>query len=282
MTDPLSVTFAVAGIPGILTSFVDCFDYIQLGRKFGRDYEDSILKLELERLRLSRWGEKVHINLADPNYMQIQLELNSCSDTGRAREILTLVLDLFRDCEKVANRYRVKKIAVLAPTSSVARDEPVSFYQRARGLSMKQRQRGTSILKKTIWVLYDQKYLKELLKELGEMIEKLEEMFPAKGEESYSGMKPDREESNNKDHERLEISKQNCGSSDNDVSKPSKGHEYYNMKVEGNAQVYHGDLLTPGDSSRGRSHLYNNFVIGGNAKVRLGNVQTGGTALWIM
>ncbi|PLB46614.1 hypothetical protein P170DRAFT_511328 [Aspergillus steynii IBT 23096] len=281
MADPLSVTFAVAGIPGIFTSFLSCFEYVQLGRKFGRDYEDSMLKLELERLRLSRWGEKVDINLADPNYVQIQLSLGSCTDTSRAREVLTLILDLFRDTEKVANRYRVKRIAQLAPTSTSARSESMTLYQKTRDLSIKHRQRGTTTLKKTIWVLYDQKYLSGLLKELDEMIGKLEELFPDKAEDDVAAGKSGKEQTIGEQSDDRVIGR-NDPLLPEILEKKGKGHLYYNMKVGGDAKVYNGDLLTPGDKPRGRGHAYLDITVGGNVKVRFGNDQTGGTALWNM
>jgi hypothetical protein len=41
---------------------VDCFEYIQLGGHFGRDFERCQLKLDLAKIRSSRRGKAVDIN----------------------------------------------------------------------------------------------------------------------------------------------------------------------------------------------------------------------------
>jgi hypothetical protein len=61
MTDSFSATFAVAGLNGIFTACVVYFEYIQLGQKFGKDYQRSLLKLDDASFCLSRWDELVKI-----------------------------------------------------------------------------------------------------------------------------------------------------------------------------------------------------------------------------
>lgn len=56
MTDPFSATLAVAGLAGLFTACVDRFEYLQLGHQFGKSYQRSLLKLDIAKLRLSRWA----------------------------------------------------------------------------------------------------------------------------------------------------------------------------------------------------------------------------------
>jgi hypothetical protein len=45
---------------GLFTNCVDCFEYVQLGRSFGRDYQRALLRLDIVKLRLSRWTDAVN------------------------------------------------------------------------------------------------------------------------------------------------------------------------------------------------------------------------------
>ena len=54
--EPVGLKIGIAGLAGAFTACVDCFEYIQLGRQFGQDYGNCLLKLDVAKLRLSRWG----------------------------------------------------------------------------------------------------------------------------------------------------------------------------------------------------------------------------------
>jgi Prion-inhibition and propagation len=58
--EPVSF-IGVAGLVGTFTACVDCFEYIRIGRSLGADYQTAIIKLDLVRLRLTRWGRSVGI-----------------------------------------------------------------------------------------------------------------------------------------------------------------------------------------------------------------------------
>ncbi len=57
MAEPVSLSLAIAGIPAIFTSCVYFFQYLRLGKCFGKDYGVSLAKLEAAQVRLTRWGE---------------------------------------------------------------------------------------------------------------------------------------------------------------------------------------------------------------------------------
>lgn len=54
-------------VAALFNNCVDCFEYVQLGRHFGRDYERCRLKVDIAQIRLSWWGEAVVIN-KDPRF----------------------------------------------------------------------------------------------------------------------------------------------------------------------------------------------------------------------
>lgn len=61
MTEIFGATAAALGVAGLFNNCVACFEYIQLGRHFGEDFERCQLKLDLARNRLGRWGQMVDI-----------------------------------------------------------------------------------------------------------------------------------------------------------------------------------------------------------------------------
>jgi hypothetical protein len=82
MAEPLGMVAGAIGITSAFSACIDCFDYIQLGRHFGKDYQTSLLTLGLLKLRLSRWGEAVKI-YEDP---QLSSPM-SPESSGRRREV---------------------------------------------------------------------------------------------------------------------------------------------------------------------------------------------------
>ena len=71
MAEVFGIFVGAVNIATTFSAVIEVFDYVQLGRRFGRDYQTSQLKLTLLRLRLSRWGEAVDVyndpQLGDPS-----------------------------------------------------------------------------------------------------------------------------------------------------------------------------------------------------------------------
>jgi hypothetical protein len=53
---------SMVALAGLFNNALDCFEYIQLGRSFGTDFQTSLLKLDNPRLRLSRWGQAIGLS----------------------------------------------------------------------------------------------------------------------------------------------------------------------------------------------------------------------------
>ena len=61
MVEAFGIVTGAVGIAATFTACVDCFEYVQLGRYFGRDYQTNLLTLNCTRIRLTRWGQAVDI-----------------------------------------------------------------------------------------------------------------------------------------------------------------------------------------------------------------------------
>ncbi|KAI0806507.1 prion-inhibition and propagation-domain-containing protein [Xylaria sp. FL0064] len=166
-------------VAALFNSCVNCFEYIQLGRHFGRDYERCQLKLDIAKTRLSRWGQAVAIN-EDPRFATDRPQ-----DTPfqQVQAILEEIGQLFSTLQKASKRYAIgakpEDLEVLQSQDM----QPVAQRLHNRlnavvGLRQKQRQKKTSFLKKAAWALYDAKNFEKLVEQITGFIDDLETLFP--------------------------------------------------------------------------------------------------------
>jgi hypothetical protein len=103
MAEPFGIVAGAVGIAAAFTACVDCFEYIQLGRHFGRDHQTDLLSLNCARLRLTRWGQAVNIfedaKLGRPDAMSGEIQT--------AKDALFQILVLFAETEKISKRYKL-------------------------------------------------------------------------------------------------------------------------------------------------------------------------------
>jgi Prion-inhibition and propagation len=101
MAEPLGIIADTIGISSAFTTRVDCFEYIQLGRHFGRDIQTDLLALSCARLRLTPWVVSVHtydgLKLGRPD--ATAAEIRTAKDT--LLQILALSVSTEGDLEEV-------------------------------------------------------------------------------------------------------------------------------------------------------------------------------------
>ncbi|KAH6686354.1 prion-inhibition and propagation-domain-containing protein [Plectosphaerella plurivora] len=179
----MEVFGAIAGSLSIAAMFnncVTCFEYIQLGRNFGRDYELSQLRLDAARVRLSRWGEAVNVNqdvrfssTADVDDPDIEL----------ARDIFHGIAHCIQTVASASKRYetggtragRVADLAVFSPDEMTAAGQ--ALHERATGVATRRRS-GTTVLKRMRWALYEGKAFDATLSQIRSLVDDLEAIFP--------------------------------------------------------------------------------------------------------
>ncbi|KAF1994245.1 hypothetical protein P154DRAFT_417187, partial [Amniculicola lignicola CBS 123094] len=176
MAEAFGLAAGAINIAQVFTTVVDCFGYVELGRKFGRDFQSDLITLRLLSLRLSRWGSAVRIyddpKLGNPTTSEYELKL--------AKETLFQILVLFSDSEKKCKKFRLGASAGdLSTYSSADIKEPTlaTLDNKMREMATK-RQKGTSLLKKTSWALYDKETLERLVGGISTLLENLEKLYP--------------------------------------------------------------------------------------------------------
>jgi hypothetical protein len=49
--EPVSTTLAAVGLAALVTTCVDCFEYIQFGRQFGKDFQGCLATIDVVKIR---------------------------------------------------------------------------------------------------------------------------------------------------------------------------------------------------------------------------------------
>ncbi|KAH8594886.1 prion-inhibition and propagation-domain-containing protein [Bisporella sp. PMI_857] len=177
MAEPFGIVTGTIGIASAFTACVDCFEYVQFARHFGRDFQTSQLALNCARLRLTRWGESVKIyddpKLGRQDATAIEIQL--------AKDALLQIIVLFADTESISKKYKLTAKAgedLSAYSTGDMDPKMIVLDNKMRGLAI-QRQKKGRFLKLTSWALYHRSTLKDLLEQIILLLDEIEKIFPA-------------------------------------------------------------------------------------------------------
>lgn len=168
MAEAAGLVVGVVALAGLFNNVVGCFEYIQFGKNYGRDFRTSQLKLEVAKLRLSRWGKFVGLCHALEDVQSLKLTTLSEENIPLAANLLGQILTLFSDAERVLERFQ--------PDSSSWQSKldtpPMSLHQKMRTLSFK-RQGKEGFFKKTQWAVNQEKQLTKLIEDIRQLVDDL-------------------------------------------------------------------------------------------------------------
>ncbi|RFU78179.1 small s [Trichoderma arundinaceum] len=108
MSDPIMAAIEAvslaASISSTFVSVVECFEYVELGRRFGKDFDKSQARSEALKLQIKRWGIATGA-LPDPNTKQHRI-VKVDGDTAKvADRLLNNTLGDTKELEKKSRRY---------------------------------------------------------------------------------------------------------------------------------------------------------------------------------
>ncbi|MCJ1274919.1 hypothetical protein MMC21_002717 [Puttea exsequens] len=182
MAEAAGLTVGVVALAGLFNNAVQCFEFIQLGRGFGKSFQTSQLKLDNSRLRLSRWGNS--LGLSDNLQGALLLEERFSPQTiEQAKALLGQILELSAEAEKFSEKYksRTKANDSGLATYNLQNDLDLvtaDLHNKMRQLSV-ERQNRTGLRQKAKWALYEEKSYRRLIEDITELIDGLIELFPA-------------------------------------------------------------------------------------------------------
>ncbi|KAJ9500831.1 hypothetical protein H2202_003389 [Exophiala xenobiotica] len=176
MAEAVGLAFAILGA---FNDAIQCFEYVQVARNFDQSFQTAILKLDLPKLRLSRWGQSVGLDRVETGMQLLPAVAGSREDHQKAKELLDQIVDLFEEAERASGKLKspAKDPTVYDTTRDL--DEPTaSLHGKLQRLSLR-RFKPRGVLNKAKWALYKEKSLNRLIQDITELVTGLIELFPA-------------------------------------------------------------------------------------------------------
>jgi hypothetical protein len=278
MAEPFGIAAGAIGIATAFTACIDCFEYIQIGRHFGRDFQTDLLSLSCARLRLTRWGESVNI-YNDPKLGKADTVV---PETQLAKDTLLQIVGLFVQTEEISKKYRpAAKPSENLSAFSVTDMDPahIALDNKMKELAIKRRN-GSRFLKLTSWAIYHRAEFRHLINDITSLIDNIENLFPAP-QAQIALARQEAAELGNK--ESVELVENAAKGVDNLLQTAAQevltGHQYLNVIIRGQAQT--GDTYSS-DWKRGAigaPHKYDGVEVERGGKGLLGN-KYGGKDFW--
>jgi hypothetical protein len=278
MAEPFGIVSGAISIASAFTACVDCFEYIQFGRQFGRDFQTNQLVLSCARLRLTRWGESVNVyddpNLGNPDATAPEIQL--------AKDTLLQILVLFAQTEEISNKYKLNaKVGEDLSSFSATDMDPalMALNNKMKELATK-RQKGSRFLKLTSWAVHYKAEFEHLINDITSLIDNIEKLFP----EPQARIALVRQEvAQMGDKQALRLIEYAANGVDNRlqaaVQEVLTGHQYLNIVVKGQAQT--GDTYSNDwkGGAIGVPHIYASVEVEKGGKALIGN-KYGGKDFW--
>jgi len=284
--DPASTAMGAAGLLGLFTTCMQCFEYIQYGRQFGEHYESAVLKLDICKLRLHRWAQS--LGLSDDPKSQARLEASlSKREIAIAKNLLGNIAEAFENVEGLSKKYEATmrlisedQEGVLDVINGERDDDGLSTRFKRMHLKAKNRirsrQKTTTTLHKAKWALYEKKRFEDLVRDIRDHTDALIENFPrtviVQGQLAAEEVRDLTEDAQDRvmlksiaeEHDRI------LAQAVEKAIIVQDGHEFRDIRVSGYSRAFFGNDIAYGVKARGNT--YSNMVIDGNAVVHAGNV----------
>ncbi|CZR68791.1 uncharacterized protein PAC_18690 [Phialocephala subalpina] len=172
--EPVSFAVGIVSLAGLFSTAVEAFEYVQLGRSFGQNFQVNLLRLDVLQLRLSRWGEAVGIHQELETIRSLQQKDVTADEKAAAGKLIGMILNLLEDAKKKSTGLKDDVFNEQADMENPA----LSLHDKMRKLC-RMRQRGTRLSTKFRWAIYDEKYLRKLVEDITNLIDSLVSLFPA-------------------------------------------------------------------------------------------------------
>ncbi|EEQ27527.1 hypothetical protein McanMca71_000041 [Microsporum canis] len=203
MAEAVGLAVGIIGLAGLFNNAVQCFEYVQLARSFGRDFQSSQLKLDSAQLRLSRWGKSLRLDTQQLDDTQNTISFpgstedaerakslldqisfpGSIKDIERAKYLLSHILELFEDAETLSSKFKDKQSLDDGSTATFDPETDLKSTVGALHRTMRKlatgRQNKANLKQKAKRALYAEKTLRRLVEDITEHVDDLTDLFPA-------------------------------------------------------------------------------------------------------
>ena len=184
MAEVFGIAAAALSVAGLFNNAIDLFERVQSGRNYETDYETCQLRLQIARLRLSRWGAAVNIE-NDARFAVLDPRDDAVRTT---KHILEQLVSLFSVSYMQSGLCSpVEESGPTSPRVITDETEKLRSLNAAQTLYRRYRKKP-SLSRRISWSLYKQKHFSRLLDDIQELLQGLETAFPP-NKEYYRLMK---------------------------------------------------------------------------------------------
>ncbi|KAL3455859.1 prion-inhibition and propagation-domain-containing protein [Aspergillus heterothallicus] len=162
---------------------VQSFDFIQMGAHFGQSFQTSVLKLDVVRLRLTRWGQSVGLADVHDDVKRLQMTNLAPESREQVQDLLAQVLELFAEAEAASKRLRRRNPSVAALDPATELDSLSASLHKKMGDLAKKRRGKSQLEQDQLTIMYEEKNFMRLIEDISELVDGLVELFPGKQEE---------------------------------------------------------------------------------------------------
>ncbi|KAL7955740.1 prion-inhibition and propagation domain-containing protein [Trichoderma compactum] len=155
-------------LPVTFISIVECFEYVVLGRRFGKDFNKCQARLEALKLQITRWGISSGV-LSDPQTGKQRAVNFDAHTIETAQKLIDLILADTRELENKSRKY-CDQPGATSGIDSVPDpiDAPTQALKSITSKIFSRRIQSVALQKKTQWALRDKKQFDRLLEDITE------------------------------------------------------------------------------------------------------------------
>ncbi|KAH0429859.1 small s protein [Colletotrichum camelliae] len=179
----LGIVSLAGSISGSFISIIQCFEYVQLSRGFGRDFEKAQIRLGALKLRLTRLGVALGV-LPEPETGRLLRLSTNQEKATQAKRLVDSVLQDIREIEQKSKRYADSRGSAVSSDQTAAEPSDTRCTSQWQAWScqandiISTRLEGTSWTKRAKWACYEKRHFDTLLADISDVLGNLEALFP--------------------------------------------------------------------------------------------------------
>ena len=151
-------------LAALFETCMTCFDYIDTGRQYGKDYQRFVISMRSLELRMSRWWDVAGLQAGTTRIPE-----------DAEHHIKELLGEIHSDLQEARERAQKYNNSVMTDDDGSARLETLADkFQRQANI----RQKRTPLGKVIKWALRDQTKCKRVIKDIKNAVEELEGVLP--------------------------------------------------------------------------------------------------------
>ena len=178
MAEAAGLAGLVLAVFGAFNNAIQCFDYVYLARSFDQDSRSATLKLDIIKLRLSRWGRSVGFDPMEDKPQTLGSFLASNEELEKAKELLTHIEELFHYAEQQSATLKKNRKVTVPDDASDELDSATQSLRKRLEKLISKNFKPRKLIKRTKWALYSEKHVRRLVDDIKDSVDGLLALFP--------------------------------------------------------------------------------------------------------